>query len=508
MAADEPTSAPKPELRIGSYRLVQQLGAGGMSSVFRAIHAETGHEVAVKILPRALAKNPTLLQRFLREAKSAESLEHPNIVSIYDRGVDQGRHYLVLEYVPGGDLHERVRDNGPLPIDQALHIVRSVAEGLRYAASRGVVHRDIKPANILVAGNDVVKIIDLGLALQAENEDERVTRDGTTVGTVDYMSPEQARDSRATNERSDMYSLGCTLYFLLTGSPPYPGGNLADKLSRHCTEPAPDPRKLRPDLDDATARLVLRLMAKKPDSRFADYDKLIAAIDRLKPGPQPEAALDAIIDDDDEDESPAALTALIDDESEEGSAPLEALIDDEDDVPVMAPAASPAPSTKRPGSGIRKPPDEAPQLHSVPLAELAALDAEPRAAAPPRTVRSPTAPQPQPAAPATFSAILDEEVHAGIPGRVVRTSGHMSDEAARAWITRCIVIGIVFILLVIGIDQIIRAARSSANTEAEPAEGSEQSGASPSVRYWPVAPAPLSRTALETIPGSSLRIHT
>ena len=242
--------------RVGSYRLLQPLGSGGMSSVFHGVHVETGHEVAVKILPRALAKNPTLLQRFLREAKSAEALEHKNIAAIYDRGFDQGRHYLVLEYIEGGDLHERVRKSGPLAIAEAVKAIRAVAEGLRYALGQGVIHRDVKPANLLQTPAGLIKIIDLGLALQTENEDERVTRDGTTVGTVDYMSPEQARDSRATSERSDIYSLGCTFYFLLAGKPPFPGGDIPDKLGRHCTAPIPDVRELRPQVSEALAHLI------------------------------------------------------------------------------------------------------------------------------------------------------------------------------------------------------------------------------------------------------------
>src|SRR3954454_23501538 len=129
------------DLRIGSFGNLQPLGSGGMSSVFRAVHKETGHEVAVKVLPRYLAKNPTLLQRFLREAKSAESLEDPNVVAIYDRGSESGRHYLVLEYVPGSDLHDRVREGGPLPIDEAVDAVRQVARGLKHAAGRGLIHR-------------------------------------------------------------------------------------------------------------------------------------------------------------------------------------------------------------------------------------------------------------------------------------------------------------------------------------------------------------------------------
>lgn len=279
--------AAQPEPRIGSYRLTQQLGSGGMGSVFRAVHSESGVVVAVKVLPRYLAKNPTLLQRFLREAKSAEALEHPNIVAIYDRGADQGRHYLVLEYVEGGDLHDRVKTMGPLGADQAIAIVRAAAEGLEYAASQGVIHRDVKPANLLLATNGQVKITDLGLALQVEEEDERVTRDGTTVGTVDYMAPEQARDSRATGVRSDIYSLGCTFYYLLTGHPPFTGGDLTSKLRRHAIEAPPDVRADRPELSPALSRLIRRMMEKDPRARFPDYRHLIDALDAL-----PAASLD------------------------------------------------------------------------------------------------------------------------------------------------------------------------------------------------------------------------
>src|SRR3954447_22520438 len=158
MPEDETTKDSRRMPRIGSYQIVQTLGSGGMSSVFKAVHVETGHEVAVKVLPRALAKNVTLLQRFLREAKSAEALEHPNIVSIYDRGVDQGRHYLVLEYVEGGDLHDQVRETGPLGVAEAVAVIRNVAEGLQFASARGLIHRDIKPANLLLSPSGEVKI--------------------------------------------------------------------------------------------------------------------------------------------------------------------------------------------------------------------------------------------------------------------------------------------------------------------------------------------------------------
>ena len=160
-------------------------------------------------------------------------------MAIFDRGIDGGRHYLALEYVPGGDFHDYIQKNGPLPLSEAIGVIRSVASGLKYAATRGLIHRDIKPSNILRTPSGAAKIIDLGLALQAHVEDERVTREGTTVGTVNYMAPEQARDSRATSILSDMYSLGCTFYYLLAGIPPFPGGDITDKLTRHARSPAP-----------------------------------------------------------------------------------------------------------------------------------------------------------------------------------------------------------------------------------------------------------------------------
>ncbi|WZO99131.1 serine/threonine-protein kinase [Isosphaeraceae bacterium EP7] len=301
MPESETSPRPFQEARIGSYRLVQPLGSGGMSSVFRAIHDESGHEVAIKVLPRSLAKNPTILHRFLREAKNAESLEHPSIVTIFDRGADQGRFYLVLEFVEGGDLHDRIRKDGPLPIPIAVEIVKGVAAALKYAASRGVIHRDVKPANILQSPDGVVKVIDLGLALQADTDDERVTRDGTTVGTVDYMSPEQARDSRAATVQSDIYSLGCTFYFLLTGAPPFPGGTVTEKLSRHYREAPPDPRSIRPEIPETLVEVIQSMMAKRPEDRQADYDALIsdldAATDRNSASTMEASVLDVMLDD-------------------------------------------------------------------------------------------------------------------------------------------------------------------------------------------------------------------
>ena len=281
MQEAEPISSEFSELQYGSYRVLRPLGAGGMSSVYRAVHVDTGHEVALKVLPARMAKNPIVLQRFLREARAAESLEHPTIVSILDRGVDQGRHYLVLEYVPGCDLHEHVQTRGPLSASEGIRVIRQVAEGLGFASASGLIHRDIKPSNILRSKSGEIKLTDLGLALHTEFEDERVTREGMTVGTVDYMAPEQARNSRAASPQSDLYSLGCTFYYLLTGIPPYPGGDITDKLTRHALSAPPDVRDLRPDVPEALAQLMLRMIAKRREDRFASFDELIEALDRV-----------------------------------------------------------------------------------------------------------------------------------------------------------------------------------------------------------------------------------
>ena len=443
--AEVETTEVRPDRQIGSYRLVRPLGSGGMSSVFQAVHTETGVEVAVKVLPRSLAKNPTTLQRFLREAKSVEALQHPNIVAIYDRGVDQGRHYLVLEYVHGGDLHDWVRANGQMPIADAVKVIREVAEGLKYAAAEGVIHRDIKPANLLLTDSGHVKVTDLGLALQSVDEDERVTREGTTVGTVDYMSPEQARDSRATSVRSDIYSLGCTFFFLVTGSPPYPGGDVAEKLAKHCTSPPVDPRSLRPDIPDPLARLILKMTAKKAENRFAGYDELLDALSAADGSAPISAAIEAPLD------------ALIDDDEEE----------DDDDAVLLTLAEPTASSTsKKP----KKPP--APPRDEVSMADLAELDDAPKA----RTKKPPkVAEDAVPQVPIRRgeglpdhgqTSLFDEEndpdyaLPGAMPAAFPSGSSRKMSAAERSWIMAFVLGGLGLIVLVIAVDQLIKASKS------------------------------------------------
>lgn len=402
MAEAEPTKTDPYRFRLGSYGVLGSLGSGGMSSVYRAVHLELGREVALKVLPPHMAKNPTVLRRFVGEAKSAGALEHPNIVSIYDRGSDDGRYYLVLEYVGGGDLHDFVQRNGPMAPADAADVIRQVALGLEHAASRGLIHRDIKPSNLLRTPEGVIKIADLGLALRAEDEDERVTRVGTTVGTVDYMSPEQARDSRATSHLSDIYSLGCTFYYLLTGSAPFPGGGIAERLGRHAQEPVPDVRARRPEIPAAVAAIVSRMMAKRPEDRYATYRDLVAALNAAAPS---RAAYETTI----------ALAPIDDDEM---------------------PRALPAP--KRSGSGSGSGPAEAPRrpLSSLPEISLASL-------AP--ALLEEERPQSRREVPAVAP-----------PRRSISIGPQGSTLSDRAWLIRCVVLGFLTIVVVIGLDLILR----------------------------------------------------
>lgn len=526
MAEVDPNPTPPPAAappRVGSYRLMEQLGSGGMSSVFRAEHIESGLEVAIKILPRSLARNPTLLQRFLREAKSAEALQDPHIVEIFDRGTEDGRYYIVLEYMPGGDLHDWVRERGPLPIHEALEVIKSVARGLRHAAQQGLIHRDIKPANLLRTADGHVKVTDLGLALQTSEEDERVTRDGTTVGTVDYMAPEQARDSRATSVRSDIYSLGCTFYFLLTGQAPFPGGDVPEKLRRHAYDPPPDVRGLRPDVPEDLADLIRRMMAKKPERRFVDYDHLLMALEELPIAP-PGEALTALVDDEPETSMPeggSPLMALIDDEGEDqgGARPggrsgeepsWTALIDDEDDAgpggftlgPPTVGEGEPGSTKSVPAMPVtpRRPRPPAPSRPDVDLAALAGVE---DASGSPRSARRPparpsleagdaarngsgppgTPRRPEPAA-GTIPVLGEREAEEGMQGPVTAPRPRPQPDAGSTLpvlILRGALAGLVLIFLAIGVSHLMSAMASRPRTagpsiELDASEGVAKSG--------------------------------
>ena len=262
---------------LGKYNIQRKVGSGGMGSVFLAVDQQLKRTVALKVLPKDKAANQTLVRRFKAEGQAGAQMEHPNIVSVYESGEIDGYLYLAMEFVEGIDAFELLRKRGVIPVKRSLDIIKQVVLALQHANQRQIVHRDIKPSNLMIRDRDgVVKLADLGLARFLEEDgDLGLTRAGTTVGTVDYMSPEQARDSKAADIRSDLYSLGCTWYHLLTGSPPYPEGDLMNKLRAHAMQPVPDPRQKNENVPAGVAAIVQRMMAKKPEDRYQTPGQLL-----------------------------------------------------------------------------------------------------------------------------------------------------------------------------------------------------------------------------------------
>ncbi|MCH2180571.1 MAG: serine/threonine protein kinase [Mariniblastus sp.] len=276
---------------LGKYKLLRHLGTGGMSTVYLAENKITGQKRAIKVLPRKKVSNKSFLERFYREARAAAALNHPNIVRVYDISDQENTHYMVMEYVEGIDLYALVKREGPLPFDEALRYVRQAAKGLQHAHDRNLIHRDIKPANLLLSENGQVKILDLGLALLAAEDEESLTvmHNERVMGTADYLSPEQAVNSHEVDQRTDLYSLGCTLYFLLTGQPPFPQGTLAQRIAMHQTREPEAIAEIRKECPAAIAQFCQRMMQKKPEDRFSGAAMVISEIDNyLECGEFPE----------------------------------------------------------------------------------------------------------------------------------------------------------------------------------------------------------------------------
>ena len=273
------------ELRIGSYLILDKLGEGGMGEVFLAQQAHLERKVALKVIRKNRLDSQEAVARFYQEVAAAGRLHHPNIVLAFDAGCWQNTHYFAMEYVNGPDLAALVREKGPLPIGLACEYVRQAAVGLHHAHERGLVHRDVKPSNLLLApaannGLGTVKLLDLGLARSVSVEAEGgtgISRGGAILGTPDYLAPEQARDSAQADFRSDLYSLGGTLFFLLTGRPPYKAQSLTQLLLMHVSDPPPNLRDFRPDASPELEAVIHWLMAKQPQDRpssaaeVADY---------------------------------------------------------------------------------------------------------------------------------------------------------------------------------------------------------------------------------------------
>jgi eukaryotic-like serine/threonine-protein kinase len=276
-------------LLIGNYTILEKLGAGGMGMVFKARHRKLGRVVALKILPPSFARDRTAVARFKREIEAAGRLKHPNIVAALDADEDRGVHFLVMEYVEGSDLDNVVRRRGPLPLSQAVDYVIQAALGLEAAHAQGIVHRDIKPSNLMLDGAGTVRLLDLGLARIAEESNPfgqaaatRLTASGMYMGTVDYMAPEQAEDARKADHRADIYSLGCTLYYLLTGREPFAGDTVLKRLLAHMERPAPLLRTARPEAPAPLEDVYQRMMAKRPAGRPATMTDLIVLLEMCR----------------------------------------------------------------------------------------------------------------------------------------------------------------------------------------------------------------------------------
>ena len=263
--------------RLNHFYLEKLIGGGGMGAVFRARDEQLDRTVAVKVVP--FANSDTELQRrFRNEAQSAAKLDHPHIAQVFDVGSDDPWHYIVFEFIGGINLRELVRRDGVLRIDDAVLYTIQLADALQHAADRGITHRDVKPSNVVLSG-ERIKLVDMGLA-RSEKYDlsTDMTASGVTLGTFDYISPEQARDPRDADIRSDLYSLGCTLFFMLTGRPPYAGGTMLQKLLAHGNMPPPDVREFRRGVSEELSATIARLLAKDPDDRFQSPTELIDSL--------------------------------------------------------------------------------------------------------------------------------------------------------------------------------------------------------------------------------------
>lgn len=288
---------PDDPLVLGDYVILSQVGQGGMGTVYRARHQRMERIVALKVLRREAAQASDLTRRFLREVRVAAKLAHPNIVTAYDAGEQHGIPFLVSEYIEGQDLAAVVRERGPFPIPLAIEIAAQMCRGLSYAHQKGVVHRDIKPSNVLLDDAGDVKLLDVGLAKisapgLSDDVDSELTTTGIIMGTVDYMAPEQAQNTRLADERSDIYGVGCTLYFLLTGSPPFSQGTAMERLLAHREQPVPDLRDLDGQTPDALQGLLETALAKKSVDRFQSADDFLKALLQLQETTVPDVVLD------------------------------------------------------------------------------------------------------------------------------------------------------------------------------------------------------------------------
>ncbi len=265
--------------RIGGYELLDELGTGAMGAVFRARQLSLNKIVALKLLLPKFARDRVYAERFMREARAAARLNHPNIILPFDVGCDDGYHWIAMEFVPGINAREKIDQDGPMEVKAAVRICVEVIKALGFAWKHSIIHRDVKPANIMLCDDGRVKLGDLGLA-RVDTGGE-LTQVGKCIGTPFYMAPEQAIDNRKIDSRCDIYSLGASLYHMVTGTVPYMGNTAAAVLTKHITEPLPDPREHRSDLPEPVVRVIGKMMAKDPDERYATAEEVLDDFKRL-----------------------------------------------------------------------------------------------------------------------------------------------------------------------------------------------------------------------------------
>jgi serine/threonine protein kinase len=264
--------------RLGPYRILDQIGAGGMGQVYLAEHVHLHRRVALKVLPAKLAADKSGVDRFYREARAVAALDHPNVVRAYDVAWESNAHFLVLEYIDGRSLEELLAEaGGRLPVDLACDYVAQAASGLQHAHEKGISHRDIKPANLLVNPDGIVKILDMGLAKFFQSAPTEAHDQGSVMGTADYIAPEQAIACSAADHRADIYSLGATLYHLVTGEPPF-HGTLAAKLIAHQLHNVPTAHEVRQEVPEGVSDIIAKMMAKEPVDRYQTAAEVVEAL--------------------------------------------------------------------------------------------------------------------------------------------------------------------------------------------------------------------------------------
>jgi len=397
---------------IGKYKVLERLGSGGMGSVYLCEHKFMRRRVAVKVLPAAKAEDPASLERFYREARAAAALDHPNIVRAYDIDQDENLHFLVMEYVDGASLQEIIKRSGPMNMLRAAHYTRQAAIGMQHAHEAGLVHRDIKPGNVLVDRSGTVKVLDMGLARFFHDEEDILTKkyDESVLGTADYLAPEQALDSHGVDIRADIYSLGATFYFCLTGQPPFNEGTVAQKLIWHQTRQPKPIRQLRPEVPEQLAAIINKMMEKDRLKRYqtpSQVSESLAPLTTRPIPPPPDIEMPRL--------SPAAMSPMGSEQSVMLQPSQNPLLQQQQQPPSRPPSAAPAAT---PAPAVR--PAAAQQQVAAVHAPAAPRPAQPMAAPPPtpdprRVATPPPRPQARPTIPnnGTFAPTATPAAHSG-----------------------------------------------------------------------------------------------